>query len=162
LIQLDVTLRAQAPIIPNENVIEAMIEGLRPGSTAQYFARKPPQSLKKLLQKMEEYIRAGNDFIQRREEARRYAKITRGFRGRFHPKHIRNIHNRARIKTKLVSPKGSRINLRRQGLSNNLLRITFVHQLQEDEEEAEALEEDTTLNQGIYSTSFVERTRATP
>jgi hypothetical protein len=35
-------LRAQAPKVPNEIVIEAMIKGLRPGPTAQYFARKPP------------------------------------------------------------------------------------------------------------------------
>jgi hypothetical protein len=42
-------LRAQAPIVPNEIVIEAMIKGLRPGTTAQYFARKPPQTLEKLL-----------------------------------------------------------------------------------------------------------------
>jgi hypothetical protein len=34
-------LRAQAPTVPNETVIEAMIKGLRPGPTAQYFARKP-------------------------------------------------------------------------------------------------------------------------
>jgi hypothetical protein len=59
----------KAPIVPNEIVIEAMIKGLRPGPTAQYFARKPPQTLEKLLQKMDEYIRADNDFRQRREEA---------------------------------------------------------------------------------------------
>jgi len=35
-------LRAQAPTVPNEIVIEAMIKGLQPGPTAQYFARKPP------------------------------------------------------------------------------------------------------------------------
>jgi hypothetical protein len=35
-------LRAQAPTVPNEIVIEAMIKGLRPGPTDQYFARKPP------------------------------------------------------------------------------------------------------------------------
>jgi hypothetical protein len=29
--------------VPNEIVIEAMIKGLRPGPTAQYFARKPPK-----------------------------------------------------------------------------------------------------------------------
>jgi hypothetical protein len=34
-------LRAQAPTVPNEIVIEAIIKGLRPGPTAQYFARKP-------------------------------------------------------------------------------------------------------------------------
>jgi hypothetical protein len=51
-------LRAQAPTLPNEIVIEAMIKGLRPGHTTQYFARKRPQTLEKLLQKMDEYIRA--------------------------------------------------------------------------------------------------------
>jgi hypothetical protein len=44
-------LRAQAPTVPNEIVIEAMIKGLRPGPTTRYFARKPPQTLEKLLQK---------------------------------------------------------------------------------------------------------------
>jgi hypothetical protein len=43
--------------VPNEIVIEAMIKGLRPGPTTQYFVRKPPQTLEKLLQKMDEYIR---------------------------------------------------------------------------------------------------------
>jgi hypothetical protein len=37
--------------VPNEIVIEAMIKGLQPGPIAQYFARKPPQTLEKLLQK---------------------------------------------------------------------------------------------------------------
>jgi hypothetical protein len=36
-------LRAQAPTVPNEIFIEAMIKGLRLGPTAQYFARKPPR-----------------------------------------------------------------------------------------------------------------------
>jgi fructose-1,6-bisphosphatase len=79
--------------VPNEIVIEAMIKGLWPGPTAQYFARKPPQTLEKLFQKMDEYIRANNDFRQRREEAYMYSKMTRGFGGRFHPRHVRTIHN---------------------------------------------------------------------
>jgi hypothetical protein len=37
-----------------------------------------------LLQKMDEYIRADNDFRQRREEAYRFSKMTRGFGGRIH------------------------------------------------------------------------------
>jgi hypothetical protein len=41
--------RAQAPTMPNEIIIESMIKGLRPRPTAQYFARKPPQTLEKLL-----------------------------------------------------------------------------------------------------------------
>jgi hypothetical protein len=86
-------MRAQAHTVPNEIVIEAMIKGLRPGPTMQYFARKPPHTLEKLLQKMDEYIRADNDFRQRREEAYRYSEMARGFGGRFHPRHVRTIHN---------------------------------------------------------------------
>jgi hypothetical protein len=70
-----------------------MIKGLRPGPTAQYFARKPPQTLEKLLQKMDEYIRADNDFRQGREEAYRFSEITRDFGGRIHPRHVRSIHS---------------------------------------------------------------------
>jgi hypothetical protein len=86
-------LRAQAPIVPNEIVIEAVIKGLRLGPTTQYFTMKPPQTLEKLLQKMDEYIRADNDFRQRREEAYRFSEMTRGFGGRVHPRHVRSIHS---------------------------------------------------------------------
>jgi hypothetical protein len=79
--------------VPNEIVIEAMIKGLWLGPTAQYFARKPPQTLEKLLQKMDEYIRADNDFRQRREEAYKFSEMSRGFGGKIHPRHVRSIHN---------------------------------------------------------------------
>jgi hypothetical protein len=36
-----------------------------------------PHSLEKLLQKMDKYIRADNDFRQRREEVQRYAENVR-------------------------------------------------------------------------------------
>jgi hypothetical protein len=81
--------------VPNEIIIVAMIKGLRTGPTAQYFAIKPPQTLEKLLQKMDEYIRADNDFRQRREEAYRFSEMTRGFGGRIHPRHVKSIHNSA-------------------------------------------------------------------
>jgi hypothetical protein len=42
---------------------------------------------------MDEYIRADNDFRQRREEAFKFSEMTRGFGGRFHPRHVRSIHN---------------------------------------------------------------------
>jgi hypothetical protein len=42
---------------------------------------------------MDEYIRANNDFRQRREEAYMFSEMTRGFRGRLHPRHVRAIHN---------------------------------------------------------------------
>jgi hypothetical protein len=71
--------------VPNEIVIEAMIKGLRLGPTAQYFARKSPQTLEKLLQKMDEHIRADNDFRQRREEAYRYSEMARGLRRKIPP-----------------------------------------------------------------------------
>jgi hypothetical protein len=61
-------------MVPNEIDIEAMIKGLQPGPTMQYFSRKPPQTLEKLLQK----IRANNKFQQRREKAYRYSEMTRG------------------------------------------------------------------------------------
>jgi hypothetical protein len=86
-------LRAQAPTMPNEIVIKAMIKGLRPGPIAQYFATKPPQTLEKLLQKMDDYIHVDNDLRQRRKEAYRYSEMTRGFGGRLHPRHVRTIHN---------------------------------------------------------------------
>jgi hypothetical protein len=70
-----------------------MIKGLRLGPTTQYFARKPPQTLEKLLQKMDEYIRADNDLRQISEEAYRYLEMARGFEGRLHPRHVRTIHN---------------------------------------------------------------------
>jgi hypothetical protein len=92
-VQRFLRLRAQAPTVPNEIVIEAMIKGLRLGPMAQYFARKPPQTLEKLLQKMDEYIRADNDFRQKREEAYRFSEMTRGFGGRIHPRHVRSIHS---------------------------------------------------------------------
>jgi hypothetical protein len=79
--------------VPNEIVIEAMIKDLWPGPMAQYFARKPPQTLEKLLQKMDEYIRADNDFQQRREEAYIFSEMNRGFRGRIHPRHVRSFHS---------------------------------------------------------------------
>jgi hypothetical protein len=40
-VQRFMRLRAQAPIVPNEIVIDAMIKGLWPGPMTQYFARKP-------------------------------------------------------------------------------------------------------------------------
>jgi hypothetical protein len=42
---------------------------------------------------MDEYIRVNNDFRQRKEEALRYSEMTRGFGGRFNPRHVRTIHN---------------------------------------------------------------------
>jgi hypothetical protein len=42
---------------------------------------------------MDEYIRADNDFRQRRKEAYMFSEMARGFGGRHHPWHVRSIHN---------------------------------------------------------------------
>jgi hypothetical protein len=80
-----------------------MVKGLRPGSAAQYFANKPPHSLEKLLQ---EYIRANNDFCQRREELQRYTEAARGFGQRFHPRHVQSIHNPVQSEENMVQSYG--------------------------------------------------------
>jgi hypothetical protein len=119
-------LRAQAPTVPNEIVIEAMIKGLRPGPTAHYFTRKPPQTLEKLLQKMDEYIRADNDFHQRREEAYRFSEMT----GASEEESIRSMLGQSiiqlRVTTKEVSLRGRNIPHNLRGNSKAL----SGHQLQ--------------------------------
>jgi hypothetical protein len=149
-------LRAQAPTVPNEIVIEAMIKGLRPGPSAQYFARKPPQTLEKLLQKMDEYIRADNDFRQRREEAYRFSKIARGFGGRFHTRHVRSIHS-TQTDDREASSRGHNIPPRLRGSSRAILGL----QLQGAEVPG-ASEEDLGISPGKFIAYSVVRTRVTP
>jgi hypothetical protein len=115
-------LRAQAPTVPNEIVIEAMIKGLMPGPTAQYFARKPPRTLEKLLQKMDEYIRADNDFLQRRDEAYRFSKMTRGFGGRIHPRHVKSIHTSSQNDDKGSQPQRSQYTSQSSGQQQSSFR----------------------------------------
>jgi hypothetical protein len=138
--------------VPNEIVIEAMIKGLWSGPTAQYFAKKPPQTLEKLLQKMDEYIRADNDFRQRREEAYKFSEMTRGFRGRIHPRHVRSIHNSSLCDDRGSQPQRPQHNSQSSG--NN--KALSGHQPQE------ASEEGTGLNPEGYIAYSVENIRATP
>jgi hypothetical protein len=123
--------------VPNEIVIEAMIKGLWPGPTTQYFARKPPKTLEKLLQKMDEYIQPHNDFRQGREEAYRFSEMTRCFEGRIHPRHVRSIHSSSQN-----DDKGSQLQ-RPQHTSqfSSQQQSSSGHQLQEAEA-VEASEED--------------------
>jgi hypothetical protein len=131
-----------------------MIKGLRPGPTAQYFASKPLQTLEKLLQKMDEYIRADNDFRQRREEAYRFSDMTRGFGGRIHPRHVRSIHSTQSDDrgSQQQRPQYSR---KLQG-SNKAI---FGRQLQEAEAPG-ASEEGLGINLGKFIAYSVVRTRA--
>jgi hypothetical protein len=138
------------PTVPNEIVIEAMIKGLRPGQTTQYFARKPPQTLERLLQKMDEYIRANNDFRQRREESYKYSEMTRGFGGRLHPRHVRTIYNPSSSEDREIKLKGINTVLNYQ--EHN--KAPSGHQPQEAEE-GEASEEDSACNQeGCFAYSM--------
>jgi hypothetical protein len=140
--------------VSNEIVIEAMIKGLCPGPTAQYFARKPPQTLEKLLQKMDEYIRADNNFRQRREETYRFSEMTRGFGGRIHPRHVRSIHS-TRVTIGEVNNRGHNIPRKLRG-SNKAI---FGRQLQ-GAEALGAFEEGLGINPGKFIAYSVVRTRA--
>jgi hypothetical protein len=147
-------LRAQAPTVPNEIVIEAMIKGLRPGPTAQYFARKPPQTLEKLLQKMDEYIRADNDFRQRREEAYRFSEMTRGFRRRIHPRHVRSIHNTQN------DDRGSQLQRPQCSSQSSGQQQSSFRPLAPRGRGTRASEEDMGTNPGRFIVYFVVKTRA--
>jgi hypothetical protein len=149
-------LRAQAPTVPNEIVIAAMIKGLRPGPSAQYFARKPPQTLEKLLHKMDKYIRADNDFRQRREEAYRFSKITRGFGGRIHPRHVRSIHS-----TQNDDRGSQQQRPQYSSQASGSSRVILGLQLQGAEVPG-ASEEDLGISPGKFIAYSVVRTRATP
>jgi hypothetical protein len=66
--------------------------------------------LEKLLQKMDEYIRADNDFRLRREEAQRYAEMTRGFRGHLNPGMSEVYTTNLKQKRRQIRLKDSRVN----------------------------------------------------
>jgi hypothetical protein len=132
-----------------------MIKGLRLGPTAQYFAKKPPQTLEKLLQKMDEYVRADSDFRQRREEAYRFSEMTRaskdestrGMSGRF----IAPV----RTTTNGASFRGHNTPHSLRGSSKAL----SGHQLQ-GAEAPRASEEDSRISPGRSTVYSVVRTRA--
>jgi hypothetical protein len=142
--------------VPNEIVIEAMIKGLRLGPMAQYFARKPPQTLEKLLQKMDEYIRANNDFWQRREEAYRYSEKTRGFGGRLHPRHVRMIHNPSSSDDRGNHTQGQQHSSQSSGAQQSSFRPPAPRG-----RGGEASEEDVIISPGDCSTCSVAKIRDT-
>jgi hypothetical protein len=81
------------------------------GSVAQYFARKPHNCLEKLLYKMDEYIKANNDFHQRRQEAQSYMELPEASKEG-------SIHNmsevfkiKANMRSNVVSHRGNMFNI---------------------------------------------------
>jgi hypothetical protein len=141
--------------VPNEIVIEAMIKGLRPRSTTQYFARKPPQTLEKLLQKMDEYIRADNDFCQRREEAYMFLRRPGASEEDFTPG----------MSDHSTTPTPTMIWLTMLNIAIKVLivracnRLPSDHQPREIEEEEVSMVEGWVINLRSYIAFFVARTR---
>jgi hypothetical protein len=71
---------------------------------------------------MDEYIRAGNDFRQRREEAYMYFEMTRGFRGRLHPRHVRTTQNPSSSDDKANHTQGNQQSSQSSGMQQSSYR----------------------------------------
>jgi hypothetical protein len=71
---------------------------------------------------MDEYIRVDKDFRQRREEAYRYSKMTKGFGGRFHLRHVRTIHNPGQSEDKNSHTQGQQSHSKSIGSHQNSFR----------------------------------------
>jgi hypothetical protein len=110
--------------------------------------------LEKLLQKMDKYIWADNDFRQRREEAYRFSEMTRGFGGRIHPRHVSQF-TPSRVTTEEVNNRGHSIPRTLRG-SNKALSD---RQLQEAEAPG-ASEEGLGISLEKFIAYSVVRTRA--
>jgi hypothetical protein len=106
---------------------------------------------------MDEYIRADNDFRQRREEAFRFSEMTRGFGGRFHPRHVRSIHNSTQSDDRGINSKGHSAPRKLRGSSKAL----SGHQHQGAEAPG-ASGEDLEISQEKFAAYSVEKARAIP
>jgi hypothetical protein len=111
---------------------------------------------------MDEYIRADNDFRQRREEAYRFSEMTRGFGGRIHPRHVRSIHSSSQNDDKGSQPQSLFGAIRGHNTPHNLRgnnKAFSGHQLQGAEAPG-ASEEDLGISLGRSTACSVVRTRA--
>jgi hypothetical protein len=134
-----------------------MIKGLRPGPTTQYFARKPPQTLEKLLQKMmntSELIMISGKEGKKLTDTQRWPGAseedsTLGMSGQF--------RTPAQVMIGEANLKGNSTTPNHQGRN----KVPSGHQLQEVEG-AEALEEDTEINPGDCFVCSAAKTKATP
>jgi hypothetical protein len=144
-------------------VTEAMIKGLHIVPASQYFARKPPHSLEKLLQKMDKYIRVDNDLYQRRKEVHRYAETARGFSGEDSTQNMSEAFTiQPKVRRKQPSLRGSHASNISQVLNSSTpLKAPSAHQLQKREEEAKALVACLMHNQEIHSVCFAAKIKAT-
>jgi hypothetical protein len=143
--------------VPNEIVIEAMIKGLRPGPMAQYFARKPPQNLEKLLQKMDEYIQMIMISAKEGRKLTGFLRWPEASEEDLTPDTSGQSIMPIQVMIEEVNPKGNITAPSHQGHNN----APSSHQPQEAEG-AEALEEDTKISQEDYIAYSMVKTRATP
>jgi hypothetical protein len=123
---------------------------------AQYFARKSSQTLEKLLQKMDEYIRVDNDFRQRREEAYRFSEMTRGFGGRIHPRHVRSIHSSSQN-----DDKGSQLQRPQHTSQSSGQQQSSFRPPAPRGRGARGFREDMGISSGKFTVYYVMKTRAT-
>jgi hypothetical protein len=106
---------------------------------------------------MVEYIRADNDFRQRREEAYRFSEMTRGFGGRIHPRHVRSIHNSGLSDDRGSQPQRPQHSSQSSGQQQSSFRPPVPRA-----EAARASEEDTEISPEGYIIYFVEKIRVIP
>jgi hypothetical protein len=121
------------------------------------FCQEAPQTLEKLLQKMDEYIWADNDFRQRREEAYRFSEWPGASEGDFIP------GMSDQFITLMPMMKGlAMFSIAITVLSLRACnRLLSYHQFREAEEEEVLVEESSAINPESCTVFFVARTRAT-
>jgi hypothetical protein len=106
---------------------------------------------------MDEYIRADNDFRQRREEAYMFSEMNMGFGGRLYPRHVRSIHK--------SNANDERANNAQSTIIAHSLwacrRLLTDYKLREAGEEEASVEEDSAINPESCSAFSVVRTRVT-
>jgi hypothetical protein len=106
---------------------------------------------------MDEYIRADNDFHQRREEAYKFSELARGFGGRFHPRHVRSIHNANPSDDRGSQPQRQQHISQSSGPQQSSFRPPALRG-----RGAEASEEDTKISPEDYIAYSALKIRATP
>jgi hypothetical protein len=106
---------------------------------------------------MDEYIRADNDFRQRREEAYRYFEMASSFGGRFHPRHVRSIHNASPSDDRGSQPQRQQHSSQSSGSQQSSFRPPAPRG-----RGAEASKEDTETSPGDCFVCSAAKTKATP
>jgi hypothetical protein len=150
-------LRAQALTVPNEIVIEAMIKGLQPGPTAQYFARKPRKPWRSFFKK---WMSTSGPTMITAKEGKKHTCFLR-WPGASEEEITPGMSGRSIISTQVMTEeanlKGSNTAPSLQGHN----KAPLGHQPQEAEA-AEASEEDTEISPEDCFACSAAKIKATP